>query len=151
MSPHGWRRSSPAELRRLAFDPMSEGNATLEEAFRHHAWANRTLLAFCAHLPPEQLSQPRPAPLAGDHGSILETIDHIVASDGAYLGALTGNRPAWAVDERSPSPDLGELASRASRIERWDDVPAVSEDFKRARDVIVARVTGLLEDPTLGT
>jgi len=47
--------------------------------------------------------------------------------------------------------DLGELASRASRIERWDDVPAVSEDFKRARDVIVARVTGLLEDPTLGT
>jgi protein-tyrosine-phosphatase len=45
--------------------------------------------------------------------------------------------------------DLGELASRASRIERWDDVPAVSEDFKRARDVIVARVTGLLEDPAL--
>ena len=43
--------------------------------------------------------------------------------------------------------DLGELASRAPRIERWDDVPAVSEDFKRARDVIVARVTGLLEDP----
>ena len=47
--------------------------------------------------------------------------------------------------------DLGELASRAPRIERWDDVPAVSEDFKRARDVIVARVTRLLEDPTLGT
>ena len=45
--------------------------------------------------------------------------------------------------------DLGELASRAPRIERWDDVPAVSEDFKRARDVIVARVTGLLEDPAL--
>ena len=46
--------------------------------------------------------------------------------------------------------DLGELASRAPRIERWDDVPAVSEDFKRARDVIVARVAGLLEDPALG-
>ena len=45
--------------------------------------------------------------------------------------------------------DLGELASRAPRIERWDDVPAVSEDFKRARDVIVARVVGLLEDPAL--
>ena len=45
---------------------------------------------------------------------------------------------------------LGELASRAPRIERWDDVPAVSEDFKRARDVIVARVAGLLEDPALG-
>jgi len=46
--------------------------------------------------------------------------------------------------------DLGELASRAPRIERWDDVPAVSEDFTRARDVIVARVAGLLEDPALG-
>jgi protein-tyrosine-phosphatase len=46
--------------------------------------------------------------------------------------------------------ELGELASRAARIERWDDVPAVSEDFTRARDVIVARVAALLEDPALG-
>jgi protein-tyrosine-phosphatase len=45
--------------------------------------------------------------------------------------------------------DLGDLASRAPRIERWDDVPAVSEDFKRARDVIVTRVTALLEDPAI--
>ena len=45
--------------------------------------------------------------------------------------------------------DLGDLASRAPRIERWDDVPAVSEDFKRARDVIVAKVTALLEDPAV--
>ena len=34
-------------------------------------------------------------------------------------------------------------------VERWDDVPAVSEDFRRARDVIVARVTALLEDPAI--
>ena len=45
--------------------------------------------------------------------------------------------------------DLGELAARATRIDRWDDVPAVSEDFQRARDVIVAHVTGLLEDPAI--
>jgi arsenate reductase len=45
--------------------------------------------------------------------------------------------------------DLGDLAARASRIERWDDVPAVSEDFKRARDVIAAHVAGLLEDPAI--
>jgi hypothetical protein len=30
-------------------------------------------------------------------------------------------------------------------------VPAVSENFTRARDVIVARVAALLEDPALGT
>ena len=45
--------------------------------------------------------------------------------------------------------DLGDLAARAPRIERWDDVPAVSDDFKRARDVIVERVTALLEDPAV--
>jgi uncharacterized damage-inducible protein DinB len=95
---------------------MCEGNATLEEAFRHHTWATRTLLAFCAQLQPEQLSQPRPAPLAGDHGSILETFDHITASDGAYLGALTGHRPAWAV-ERGARSDLRELASRIDEAE----------------------------------
>ncbi len=42
--------------------------------------------------------------------------------------------------------DLGPLAARARRVERWDDVPAVSEDFKTARDVIVARVTALLDE-----
>ena len=85
---------------------MSEANATLKEAFRHNAWATRELLAFCAQLRPEQLSQPRPTPLAGDHGSILETFDHIVGTDGGYLGALTGHRPAWA-HERGLSSNLG--------------------------------------------
>ncbi len=33
----------------------------------------------------------------------------------------------------------------ARRIERWDDVPAVSEDFAKARTAIVARVTALLD------
>ena len=35
--------------------------------------------------------------------------------------------------------DLTALAPDA-RIERWDDVPAVSEDYGRAREVIAARV-----------
>ena len=96
-------------MHNLRFDPMSEGNATLKEAFRHHAWATRELLAFCARLRPEQLSQPRPTPLAGDHGSILETLDHIVCTDGGYLGALTGHRLDWA-RERGLGSDLGELA-----------------------------------------
>jgi uncharacterized damage-inducible protein DinB len=95
---------------------MSEGNPTLKEAFRHHAWATRQLLAFCAQLSPEQLLQPRPAPLAGDHGSILETLDHIVCTDGGYLGALTGDRPAWA-HERGLNSDLGELLPRVDKAE----------------------------------
>jgi uncharacterized damage-inducible protein DinB len=95
---------------------MGQGNTTLKEAFRHHAWATRVLLAFCAQLPPEQLSHPRPAPLAGVHGSILETFDHLVCTDGGYLGALTGHRPAWA-HERGLSSDLGELTSWVDQAE----------------------------------
>ena len=39
--------------------------------------------------------------------------------------------------------DLGALAPGVA-IERWDDVPAVSEDYRAARDVIVARLPMLL-------
>src|SRR6185437_12197553 len=107
--PRNERAAVAGPLGATPFDSMSEDNATLKEAFRHHAWATRRLLAFCAQLPPEQLSQPRPTPLAGSHGSILETFDHIVSADGGYLGALTGHRPAWA-RERGLGADLSELA-----------------------------------------
>lgn len=111
---------------------MSESNPTLKEAFRHNAWATRELLAFCARLQPEQLSQPRPAPLAGNRGSILETFDHIIASEGGYLGALIGHRPAWAVAERGRLPDLGELASWVDEAEAlWMDFLALSDDALR--------------------
>ena len=40
--------------------------------------------------------------------------------------------------------DLSALAPTVA-VERWDDVPAVSEDFGRARDAIVARVERLLD------
>ena len=110
---------------------MSEGNATLKEAFRHHAWATRGLLAFCTQLRPDQLSQPRPAPLAGDHGSILETFDHIVCTDGGYLGALTGHRPAWA-HERGRSFELGELAPRVDEAEAlWLGCLSLPDDAVR--------------------
>ena len=42
--------------------------------------------------------------------------------------------------------DVGPLASSAPAYVRWDDVPAVSDGYKPARDVIVARVTSLLDD-----
>jgi uncharacterized damage-inducible protein DinB len=113
------------------FDPMSESNATLMEGFRHHAWATHKLLAFCAQLRPEQLSQPRAAPLAGVHGSILETFDHIVCTDGGYLGALTGDRPAWA-HERGLGTDLGELAPWVDEAEAlWIGFLSLPEDAAR--------------------
>jgi uncharacterized damage-inducible protein DinB len=110
---------------------MSEVNATLKEAFRHHAWATRELLAFCAHLRPEQLSEPRSAPLAEHHGSILETLDHIVCTDGRYLAALTGHRPAWA-NERGLSTDLDQLAPWVDEAEAlWLGFLSVPDDAAR--------------------
>jgi uncharacterized damage-inducible protein DinB len=91
----------------------------------------RGLLAFCAQLRSEQLSQPRPAPLAGVDGSILETFDHIVCTDGGYLGALTGHRPAWA-HERGLSSDLGELAPWVDEAEAlWMGFLSLPDDAVR--------------------
>ena len=42
--------------------------------------------------------------------------------------------------------DLGEIVPPGLAVERWDDVPAVSEDFKTAHDVIVARLARLLAE-----
>ena len=41
--------------------------------------------------------------------------------------------------------DLTGVAPAGAAIERWDDVPAVSEDYGKARDAIVARVTRVIE------
>jgi len=42
--------------------------------------------------------------------------------------------------------ELGDLAPTSLAVERWDDVPLVSEDFNRARDLIVARVSRVLDE-----
>jgi arsenate reductase (thioredoxin) len=77
-----------------------------------------------------------------------------LGADGIDVASRRPRRPTQAdLDESAVvvtfACDLGDLASRAPRVVRWDDVPAVSEDFKRARDVIVARVTALLEDAAI--
>ena len=42
--------------------------------------------------------------------------------------------------------DLGDAAPPGLRVDRWDDVPAVSENFKVARDAIVTRVERLIDE-----
>jgi len=63
---------------------------------------------------------------------------------------VTGEELATASHVVSFGCDLSDLTPPGLTVERWDEVPAVSEDFNAARDVIVARLTQLLneyEDP----
>jgi arsenate reductase len=42
--------------------------------------------------------------------------------------------------------ELGDLAPPGLALERWDDIPAVSDDFTKARDAIVARLPRLFDE-----
>lgn len=67
---------------------------------------------------------------------------------------VRGRRPAPATRQMlegawrvvSLGCDLAPLVSPEVRVERWDDVPAVSEGFETARDVIVRHLRMLLDD-----
>lgn len=52
----------------------------LSDAFTHHAWATRELLAFCAKVEDVVLREARP----GAFGSILATFQHLVGSESYY-------------------------------------------------------------------
>jgi protein-tyrosine-phosphatase len=89
-------------------------------------------------------TEPEPAIAPG----VLEAL----RAEGIDLGARRPRRVtpeemarAWRVI--SFGCDLDGLAPGA-RIVRWDDVPAVGENYDTARAAIDARVAGLLEDYT---
>ena len=85
--------------------------SVLDDAFAHHIWASERLIDECTALTPEQLRTPIP----GTYGSIIDTLRHLVRSDGWYLSflregiarpdeeatlgelrsAITGNGAAW--------------------------------------------------------
>jgi uncharacterized damage-inducible protein DinB len=88
----------------------------LLEAFRHHAWANKQLLAACRSLPHEQLRLPGTA--AGTDRGILTILNHIIQSDRGYA-SRRGDRPAWV--ENEDTADLDELERRADEnAEVWE-------------------------------
>jgi len=42
--------------------------------------------------------------------------------------------------------ELPEAYKESPRVEHWNDVPAVSEDYNKARDVIVKHIKRLLDE-----
>ena len=81
----------------------------LLEAFRHNVWANKRLIEFCRELTPEQMA----ATTQGTYGSILDTLNHVVASDAGYLPRPKIKRPEWAGDDQ----DIKGLDVLLARVE----------------------------------
>ncbi|MDQ6908724.1 MAG: hypothetical protein M3176_18015 [Chloroflexota bacterium] len=87
-----------------------------------------------------------------------EPEDRVPAPVVAMLGAegvdVSGYRPRHVTREElavaghivSLGCDLGDLISPDKAVERWDDIPPVSEDIEVARAAIRSRVIGLLDE-----
>ena len=101
-------------------------NEALLEAFRHSAWATKTLIAACRDLSDEDLARSAPG-----YGSILATLNHFVVSDAGYAAIFTGVRPDWAWDGNE-SQDFDQVVARVEETERlWEQLLAVPLDAER--------------------
>ena len=60
--------------------------AALDHVLRHNAWANRTLLEFCAKLGAADLE----LGASGTYGTLQRTLQHIVGGEQWYIWLLTG-------------------------------------------------------------
>jgi uncharacterized damage-inducible protein DinB len=101
-------------------------NEALREAFRHGAWATRTLLAACRGLPREQLEH-----RVRGYGTLLATLNHVIGSDAGYLSSLGGARVPWAKDG-AETDDLDQLEARAEEVAGlWERLLSAPFDAER--------------------
>jgi uncharacterized damage-inducible protein DinB len=102
--------------------------SVLKDAFAHHIWASERLIDECAALTPEQLSTPIP----GTYGSIIDTLRHLVRSDGWYLSFF---RDGIAQADETKAASLGELRSAITRNgAAWMDV--LAGDLNADTDIV---------------
>jgi uncharacterized damage-inducible protein DinB len=95
----------------------------LGDAFAHHMWATEQLIDACAALTPEQLETFAP----GTRGPVIETLRHIVGSDGWYLSSFRTERPVPAGAEKTAG--LSELRSMiVANGAAWSEVLAGDPD-----------------------
>lgn len=78
----------------------------LNDLVRHNTWANRTLLRFLQEQPASLLGLDiRP----GGHGTIMETLRHIINSEASYLRRLGGwEKAPWDMESEATLEILGE-------------------------------------------
>jgi uncharacterized damage-inducible protein DinB len=88
---------------------------TLLDIFRHNAWANDRIVAWCADQPNKLLDKS----VAGTYGTPRATLLHLLASEEWYLFRLTGEKFDDLLDQDEPFPGpfpgFDDLARRANR------------------------------------
>ena len=98
----------------------------LVDAFRHKAWAMKTLIAACEGLSVEELNRPGPVV-----GSLLATLNHLVLADAGYIASLGGGRASWAT-AGGETDDLNQLLARVEESSgRWERFLAEGFDGER--------------------
>jgi uncharacterized damage-inducible protein DinB len=103
------------------------GTRALDHVLKHNAWANKTLLEFCAALEPAALD----LGAAGTYGTLYGTLQHIVGGEQFYIRLLTGDVLGKPVrkTERRTLDDLIAIAAltgaRAIDVAASDDVARV--------------------------
>ena len=97
----------------------------LDDAFAHHLWATERLIDACSGLSDEQLRTPCP----GTFGPILDTLRHLVSSDGFYLSFFPGIPDIPAIEEEDTSLTLAALrAAMVANGAAWKAVLADPPD-----------------------
>ncbi len=101
-------------------------NQLLLESFRHSAWATQTLIDTFRQLPAADLERP-----ARGFGSLIATLNHVVASDARYLARLSGVTAAW-IEAREVTSDLDVLQARAGEAaQAWERLLTAPFDGER--------------------
>jgi uncharacterized damage-inducible protein DinB len=97
----------------------------LQKLARYKAWANELLYAALAKIPETELAAPQPIVF----GSLLRTLNHVLAMDHVWQSHLLG-RP-HGLTSRNPDscPPFGEIAAAQRDMDRWyiDYVDALAD------------------------
>src|SRR5262245_35051749 len=90
----------------------------LQELFDYDHWANAKLFEVIGQLTPEQLTQP----FSGNHGSIRNTMVHVLSAEWGLLGRCGG--PA-----RGPALNPIDFPTAASLVVLWKQVEGYARQF----------------------
>jgi uncharacterized damage-inducible protein DinB len=90
----------------------------LQTLFDYGYWANRKLFAVITQLTPEQFAQA----LSGNHGSIRNTMVHVLSAEWGWLDRCGGNK-------RGAPLDPNDFPTPASLVAAWDRVEEYVREF----------------------